>query len=396
MSDQERGGGPLQVLLMMGLIAGGGYAFFKNYEIDGLDQLSLQNRPQAARTADVDEFTQQRSFVSVVANSDLARLVQGEDGVREDPFAEIASATPPVVSATQSVISATQSVITGQQVHFSKSNDSRTVSVAKQRIGHGTFRNLKVGSWALDGFGPTKLANRDVRAYVAKIGRRFDVLAIQQVSSIERDLVPRLVDELNLGENRFDYLIGDPTGPRDRGEQMAFIFDTSSVEVDRSQTYTVDDPDNRFTFDPLVAWFRACEPESSLAWTFSMVNVRIDLPRASDEVALLPSLMEAVAQDGRGEDDVILGGLMQADDAYLIPTFGVQTRVAVRHRSTDIFDRYQTANIILDGSKTSEYLGRGGVFDFARHYQLGRTEAEAITSHLPVYGEFTAHEGGDL
>jgi deoxyribonuclease-1-like protein len=383
MSDQERGGSPLQVLLMMGLIAGGGYAFFKNYEIEGLDRLSVQNRPSSRSGYDgEDEFTQDRSFVSVVANSDLARLVQGEDGTKEDPFSDIQPLTTPTVTA--------------QTARFPKSDETQTQPIVKQRVGHGTFRNLKVGSWALDGFGPTKLANRDVRAYVAKIGRRFDVLAIQQVSSIERDLVPRLVDELNLGENRFDYLIGAPTGPRDRGEQMAFIFDTSSVEVDRSQTYTVDDPENRFTFDPLVAWFRAREPQSSLAWTFSMVNVRIDLPRASDEVALLPALMEAVAQDGRGEDDVILAGLMQADDAYLIPTFGNQTRVAVRHRSTDIYDRYQTANIILDASKTSEYLGRGGVFDFARHYQLGRTEAEAITSHLPVYGEFTAHEGGDL
>ena len=41
---------------------------------------------------------------------------------------------------------------------------------------------------------------------------------------------------------RYDYVLGKSTGPEDRPEQLAFIFDTTRVRVDRQQTYTIQDP----------------------------------------------------------------------------------------------------------------------------------------------------------
>ena len=259
------------------------------------------------------------------------------------------------------------------------------------------YRPIKIASWALDGFGPTKLASADARKYVSKIVRRYDIIALQQIASIERDLVPRLVDVINGTEHRYDYVMGSATGPRGRQEQLAFLFDTTAVLVDRTQTYTVADPSEELTYDPMVASFRAAEPPSAESWTFSIVNVRIDMAKAATEVALLPSVIGSVRRDGRGEDDVILMGLLQADDAYLLPTVGEnQFQAAVRHHSTDVFSRFQTSNILIDRNSTTEYLGRGGVFDFSRNYDLNPIEAEAVTSHLPVFAEFTAHEGGEL
>ena len=125
--------------------------------------------------------------------------------------------------------------------------------------------------------------------------------------------------------------------------------------------------------------------------------MRIDLAEAATEVALLPSVIRSISRDGRGEDDVIVMGLLQADDAYLLPTVGEnQFHAAVRHHSTDVFSRFQTSNILIHRESTSEFLGRGGVFDFSRNYDLNPIEAEAVTSHLPVFAEFTAHAGGEL
>jgi hypothetical protein len=188
--------------------------------------------------------------------------------------------------------------------------------------------------------------------------------------------------------------MGQSTGPEDRPEQLAFVFDTTRVLVDRRQTYTVADPDNQVTFDPLVAWFRAAHPPTSVAWTFSLVNVRVDLARAPQEVGLLPEMLAAIRNDGRGEDDVIMVGLFQADDAYLLPTLdGKNIRAVVRSRPTDIFGKYQTSNMLLDSAPTTEYVGRGGVFDYLRLYDLTLVEAETVTSHLPIYAEFEAAEG---
>ena len=203
-----------------------------------------------------------------------------------------------------------------------------------------------------------------------------------------------MVEAINQGDGRYDFVVGPPTGPNDRPEQLAFIFDTSRVLVDRRQTYTLADPDHQMTFDPLVAWFRSAEGTLGQAWTFSFVNLRIDLARAPNEVALLPKIVQAIRGDGRGEDDLIIAGLVQADDAYLLPTLkNKAARAVVRNRPTDIFGRYQTSNLLIDAESTREYLGRGGVFDYLGTFNLNLAEAETVTSHLPVYGEFSATEG---
>jgi hypothetical protein len=227
--------------------------------------------------------------------------------------------------------------------------------------------------------------------------RRFDIVAVQQLASVERDLVPRLLETINMGDARYDYVMGPSSGPSGRQEQLVFIFDRQRVVVDRQQTYTVEDPEGQMTYDPLVAWFRAAEPNPAEAWTFSLVNVRIDLARAPSEVALLPTMLSAIRNDGRGEDDVVMVGLFQADDAYLVPSLGTdQGAAAIKNRPTDIFGKYQTSNILFDAATTREYLGGGGVHDYQRQQGLSRPQAEAVTSHLPVYAEFTATEGGRL
>lgn len=359
MSDDDRGH-PIQVALFVLVLVGGGWWFFRNYEVEGLDEVSVY--PKSIET---DEST----------------LITYRDAPPELSSGDLTLASTPATSANP----------------FDRTGN-RMVRIepdAESMLSTKRFRSLKIASWALDGFGPTKFSNPLCRQNVAKVVGQFDVVALQQVASIERDLIPRLVEMINQSGRRYDYVIGKPTGPSDRPEQLAFIFDTTRVLVDRRQTYSVEDPADEMTFDPLVAWFRAAEPPSDEAWTFSLVNVRVDLARAPQEVALLPTILEAIANDGRGEDDVLLAGLYQADDAYLLGTLNdSDIRATVQSRPTDIFGRYQTSNLMFRESRTSEFVGRGGVLEFVRQFDLTLAEAETVTSHLPVYGEFTVIEGG--
>ena len=360
MAESDRGN-PIQLAAVVLLLVGGGWYFLHHYQIDGLDEVSVSSKIQNDRGERYISHTDIPAFMeSSVSgtNADFASpktpSKNSEMGLLEQPTAKAVLASVP----------------------------SRKISP------------LKVASWALDGFGPTKLANPSARQNVARVVRQFDVVALQQIASIERDLIPRLVEAINQGDGSYDFVVGPPTGPSDRPEQLAFIFDTSRVVVDRRQTYTLDDPQNQMTFDPLVAWFRGAEGLPGQAWTFSLVNIRIDLAHAPSEVALLPKIIQAVRGDGRSEDDVVIGGLLQADDAYLLPTLASKSaKATVRNRPTDIFGRYQTSNLLLDTGETTEYIGRGGVFDYLGTFNLNMAEAETVTSHLPVYGEFSAQEG---
>jgi hypothetical protein len=361
MSENNRSN-PIYFAVVVLLLVGGGWYFLQHYEIQGLDGVAVH--PKGNVSDEATYVTYQDGPAEMSAGDWPLSLGAPPTAVAENPFLRKLSTPPRVQPESKAVVARAPA-------------------------------NLRIASWALDGFGPTKLSNSTARTNVARVIRQFDVVAVQQLASIERDLVPRLVDAINQGDHRYDFVVGASTGPADRQEQLAFIFDTTRVLVDRRQTYTMADPDDKLTFDPLVAWFRAAEPSSAQAWTFSLVNVRIDLARAPSEVALLSEMLAAIRNDGRGEDDVVLVGLLQADDAYLLPTIAAENiRAAIHSRPTDIFDRYQTSNLLVNAALTSEYLGRGGVFHFKRHYDLNLSEAESVTSHLPVYAEFTATESG--
>ena len=253
--------------------------------------------------------------------------------------------------------------------------------------------NLRIATWALGGFGPEKLDSVKTIERVASVIRGFDVIAIQQLRPTQRDFIPQLLSIASGSDRRYDYLLGqaDPSS----GEQLAFFFDTKRVVTDRTQLYTVADPDNRMTHDPLVAWFRANDQAPGKAWTFSFVNVRIELPLAQQEVAELPRILAAVAHDGRGEDDCLVGGLFQADDVYVGGTLRQPAiRTAIRATPTDIFARHQSSNLLYNNIMTTEAIGRGGVLDFLRRENLSLAEAEQVSPYLPVYAEFSTQEGG--
>lgn len=360
MSESDRGN-PIQAALVVLLLVGGGWYFLRHYEIEGLDEVSINPKGTFNEDSTFISYHDEPTFLGPVPPT-----ANAPDSIRnENPFAPTRTA----------------------DVNPAPRRESSSRAPA----------NLKVASWALDGFGPTKFSNPLAQQNLARVVRRFDIVALQQIASLERDLVSRLVDVINQGDPRYDYVLGKPTGPEDRPEQLAFIFDTTRVRVDRQQTYTIQDPDEQISFDPLVAWFRAAEPASNRAWTFSLVNIRVDLARAPAEVALLRDLMDSIRQDGRGEDDVVMLGLFQADDAYLIPTLGGRkVRAAVRNLPTDIFGKYQTSNVLIDSATTSEYVGRGGVLDYTGLFNLNATEAESVSSQLPVYAEFSALEGISL
>lgn len=358
MSESERGN-PIHVAVVVLLMVGGGWYFLSNYEIDGLDEISVYPKEVVAE--------KNESLVSFQQRPAIGEL------------------DPPILERSRAEL----------ENPFSLARRKLAVATDPPPVELRSFENLRIAAWALDAFGPTKLANPLARRNLARVVRRFDIVAVQQVASIERDLIPRLVESINEGQNRYDYVMGDPVGPKDRPEQMAFIFDKTKVLVDRRHTYTLDDPDDQFAFDPLVGWFRAAAPPVAQAWTFTLVNIRVDLARAPDEVAVLPEVVSRIRSDGRGEDDIVLAGLFQADDAYLLPTLAKPTfKAAVRSLPTDLFGRYQTSNVLIDSSPTSEYLGRGGVYDFSAMLELTLAEAETVTSQLPVYAEFTAVEGG--
>jgi hypothetical protein len=255
---------------------------------------------------------------------------------------------------------------------------------------------LRVATFDTGGLDTAKLGKPRVLDLLARIGREFDVLALQQIRSETDNVLPTLVNLMNKSGQQYDYAIGPRVGPHDRQAQYAFVFNRLTVALDRSELYTVDDRSEMLSYEPFVAWFRAVGPQPGEAFTFSLVNVRVDPATALQEQDVLDDLLIAVRDDGRVEDDVILAGNLQAGPGNLgVLDEWVDVGFAVANVPTDVWANAARDNLVFHKTAIGEFTGNSGVLDFLRKYNLTLDEALEVSDHLPVWAEFSVYEGGE-
>jgi endonuclease/exonuclease/phosphatase family metal-dependent hydrolase len=289
------------------------------------------------------------------------------------------------------------------------------LAVKPQGVVAGTSGDAELPAWSLDRPGATiRIASFDVESFgLAKLSkpstmkslcdvlRRFDVTALQEVRSPRDDIMPRLIEQLNaagaIGSagRHFDYVIGPRRGHGSAKEQLAFVFDTATIEVDRTGVYTVDDPGHRLSHEPLVAAFRAHNAPAGDAFTFTLVDVHVELGSPASEQEALADAFRAVRDDGRGEDDIIMLGNLSTDDRHLgmlgqLPNIACAlTGVATNTRGTKMYD-----NVLFNRQATVEFTGRAGVLDVQHELNLPMSQALDLSDHLPIWAEFSVYEGG--
>lgn len=254
---------------------------------------------------------------------------------------------------------------------------------------------IRIASFNIQVFGDSKASKPHVMEKLAIIIRNFDVVAIQEIRSKNTSLIPNFVELINATGRHYDYVIGPRLGRTVSKEQYAFIFDTQSIEVDRRQLYTIEDPDDLLHREPLVGWFRVRGPPEREAFTFTLVNIHTDPDETKQELNALDDVFLAVQNDGRGEDDVIVIGDLNVDERHLgelgqLPDIAwCITGIPTNTRGNHSYD-----NIVFNARATREFVGVAGVFDFMRKFNMSLQEALEISDHLPVWAEFSIYEGG--
>lgn len=254
---------------------------------------------------------------------------------------------------------------------------------------------IRIASFNIQVFGQSKLKKPYVMERLAGIIRLFDVVAIQELRATSQDIIPTFVEMINAGGRHYDYVIGPRLGRSSSKEQYVFIFDRQSIEVDRNQLYTVDDPDDLLHREPLVGWFRVRGPASDEAFTFSLVNIHTDPDETKTELNALDDVFRAVQNDGRGEDDVILLGDLNVDERHLGQLGQISGIMwAISGVPTNTRKKHMYDNIVFQQQATDEFTGRSGVYDLMREFNLTLDEALEISDHMPIWAEFSVYEGG--
>ncbi|MEM7784651.1 MAG: hypothetical protein AAF623_14980 [Planctomycetota bacterium] len=206
----------------------------------------------------------------------------------------------------------------------------------------------------------------------AEICRGFDAIALQNISTSDSAWLPNLVARMNeletMGAQRPGQkatknipnyrFVSDQAYNNSKDTIAAIIYNQTTLEMDESRWYTVADPEGILNRSPIVGWFRTRGPDSSRAFTFSLVNLSLHPSRPEQELAHLGDLFRAIRNDGRGEDDVLIVGDFNTGDR------GLKT-VSQRHgltwvvsnRSTTTRNQAQSDNLVFSLIASEVFTG---------------------------------------
>ena len=252
--------------------------------------------------------------------------------------------------------------------------------------------SIKIASFNIQVFGTSKLGKPKVMDVLAKVVRRFDVVAIQEVRSQDPSVVPRFVRLINAEGAHYDHVIGPRLGRTSSKEQYVFIYDTSRIALVAGSVYTIDDPQDLLHREPLVARFSVRGLPEQQPFTFTLVNIHTDPDETDVELDTLDDVFVVVRRSG-GEDDVILLGDLNVDERHL----GELGRVpnitwAISGQKTNTRGTKSYDNILFDRQATLEYTGYQGVLDLLREFNLSMEEALEVSDHFPVWAQFSTQE----
>ncbi len=251
---------------------------------------------------------------------------------------------------------------------------------------------IRIASYNIQVFGTSKIGKPQVMDILVNVARRFDVVAIQEIRSVDQTILPRFVDLINAEGARYDYVIGPRLGRTSSKEQYAFVYDTNRIELDRSSVYTASDPQDSLHREPLVAHFRVRGPPPEKAFTFQLVNIYTDPDETDIELDALADVFAAVQQAGN-EDDVILLGDLNVDE-YHLGRLGLLPGIAYAISGTTTNTRRDKMydNLVFDARATAEFTGRSGVLDVMIEFGLTEQQALEVSDHFPVWAEFSTLE----
>lgn len=246
-----------------------------------------------------------------------------------------------------------------------------------------------VASFNIQVFGESKMAKQQVVEVLARVVRKFDIVAIQEVRSKSDEVIPSFVRAVNADGSQYHYVIGPREGRTVSKEQYTFVYDTRRIEVDASSLGVVPNPGGALHRPPMHARFRTRIQPAEMAFTFWLVDIHTDPDEVPQELQALAGVFQQMQALRPDEDDVILLGDLNAGP----PEFSALKRIpgigwAVSGVTTNTRRSKTYDNLIFAQPQTGEYTGQWGVLDLQNTFGLPLEKALEVSDHNPVWAAF--------
>lgn len=164
---------------------------------------------------------------------------------------------------------------------------------------------LRLATFNIQVFGPTKAGKPEVMAALASIVRRYDLVAVQEIKDVSGQAPLRLLEACNGEGEDYALALSERTGrePDDRHsqEQYGYYYRSDRLEVVGEGTLYDDSAEDHFQREPFLQRFRVLGTER----TFVMINVHTRPRSAVSEIAAMEHVFRW-AKERFGEDGTFI------------------------------------------------------------------------------------------
>ena len=252
-------------------------------------------------------------------------------------------------------------------------------------------QTIKIGTFNIQNFGLTKVGKPDVVKELVSIIRKYDVIAVQEISDKTNKTAFRFLDSLNRNQAvPYRLLLSPRTGRQAANvtdqEQYAFYYNTSTIkDLGQSLLYN-DSAHDYFCREPFLAHFKVLNGNFS----FVLCTIHTKPAAAPEEIKSLDNVVKWAKVKFGGEDDFIVLGDFNASCSYATPAqldgFDIRKAdyqwIIADTVKTNLSSKTCTYDrIVMTKSATSpDYTGEWGVDRcFA---------SKTISDHWPVWAAF--------
>ncbi|XP_068238698.1 deoxyribonuclease-1-like [Palaemon carinicauda] len=261
--------------------------------------------------------------------------------------------------------------------------------------GTGTIQNpLRIGTWNLQRFGPTKMGKPEVVDKIVQVMRRYDIIVILEVVDANEQVPLDLLNALNSGlADTYNLTISGRLGRTSYKEQYAFYWKPTLVQV--HSTFQYDDSAlDKFQFEPFTVVFEGQFDENLPK--FGLIPIHA---KPSDAVAELDALVDVydAFKQQTGIEDAIIAGDFNAGCTYVGRNDYANIRLFTDARFTWLIsDHADTTTegttcpydrIVAVGNKMLDATYKNSALPYYFDEDLGITDAELvddISDHYPT------------